>query len=639
MVVSNPSITSLVIQGYLNGKSRDQIAKELGISTGTVSKIIKEWKLRLGIPIAEELRDFAILVKKSDIPIEQCAEGYRMKNIMKNLGIFDDIDDENVVDSIGNGIGNSDDNRRIRYNEFSFFVKEIYMNCKRLGIKPIIISSWIHDLFSWYSPYVNLGSSVNGKRIDGEEKRNDKKPAVSSPPLKTPYLSQEAKPMPVSNSDEFIINQSSNAFTNNITADLNPKQNTGSLNNIESPFVSQISNYIAKKKKECRELENYKWKLEKDIKIKESKKNQKEFELELLKQDKKYVMTFIDWFYDLKRELWERFTIKIEDFGTFTSVINDFKKNGFDIAKIMEKYISAISLDDKIKKESDELQILHSQKIESNKTLALWQDQVNQHQHTMDIYYQLEDMNLGLKELKQLVYLILEVSKANNISPDRAVLKFLDDIEKDYDNKLGFETKLKEKQDELAFLNNKVINCRTILQSQSSIGAAFSNLLQKGITESDIITINQLVEVCTKSNNIDFSNSKIGIQNEDFITKYKNTNDSKVKSEYWKMWINDLKRYGDIKVTVQEYQVNAEKLQKQVYNLDKQKQESTNYIQTAISFINSLNNEISYYKGFIDQIKDQKNKINLASRVSLLPIFILVNKNSEKDEEKDEENN
>ncbi len=34
LVVSNPSLTSLVIQGYLNGKSRDQIAKEMGISTG-----------------------------------------------------------------------------------------------------------------------------------------------------------------------------------------------------------------------------------------------------------------------------------------------------------------------------------------------------------------------------------------------------------------------------------------------------------------------------------------------------------------------------------------------------------------------------------------------------------------------------
>jgi DNA-binding CsgD family transcriptional regulator len=81
LVVSNPSITSLVIQGYLNGKSRYQISKGLGISIGTVSNIIKDWKLRIGIPIAEELLDFAVLVKKSDISIEQCAEGYRMYQI------------------------------------------------------------------------------------------------------------------------------------------------------------------------------------------------------------------------------------------------------------------------------------------------------------------------------------------------------------------------------------------------------------------------------------------------------------------------------------------------------------------------------------------------------------------------------
>jgi hypothetical protein len=73
------------------------------------------------------------------------------------------------------------------------------------------------------------------------------------------------------------------------------------------------------------------------------------------------------------------------------------------------------------------------------------QDQVNQHQQTMNIYYQLEDMKLGFKELKQLRYTILEISKANKISPDKAVTKFLEDIEKEYDNKLGFETKNKRK--------------------------------------------------------------------------------------------------------------------------------------------------------------------------------------------------
>ena len=183
-------------------------------------------------------------------------------------------------------------------------------------------------------------------------------------------------------------------------------------------------------------------------------------------------MTFIDWFYDLKRQLWERFAIKIDDFEKFTSVINDFKKDGFDAPKIMEKYISAISLEDKIKKDNAEIQIFYNQKIELNKSVAVWQDELNQHQQTMNIYYQLEDMNLGLKELKQLRYTILEISKANKISPDKAVTKFLEDIEKEYDSKLGFESKLKEKQDEFALLNNKVINCRTIIQSQKSIGGA-----------------------------------------------------------------------------------------------------------------------------------------------------------------------
>jgi hypothetical protein len=128
-------------------------------------------------------------------------------------------------------------------------------------------------------------------------------------------------------------------------------------------------------------------------------------------------------------------------------------------------------------------------------------------------------------------------------------------------------------------LNNKVIDCRTIIQSQKSTGGALSNLFQKGMTESDIISINSLVEVCTKSD-IDFSNSIFDDQNQDFTTKYRNTIDSKVKSEYWKLWINDLKKYRDIKEAVKEYQVNVEKLQKEVIILiDKSKRIPTIYKQ------------------------------------------------------------
>ena len=47
-----------------------------------------------------------------------------------------------------------------------------------------------------------------------------------------------------------IINPNSNASINNITSDFNPKQNGGGfLIHSESPFISQISGYISKRKK------------------------------------------------------------------------------------------------------------------------------------------------------------------------------------------------------------------------------------------------------------------------------------------------------------------------------------------------------------------------------------------------------
>ena len=100
--------------------------------------------------------------------------------------------------------------------------------------------------------------------------------------------------------------------------------------------------------------------------------------------------------------------------------------------------------------------------MELNNSVSYLQDQVNQHKQTMDTYYQLEDINLGLQELKQLWYTITEIAESNKISPDKAVSKFLDDIEKEYDNKLGLEKKVKEKS-ELALLNNQVINYRAII--------------------------------------------------------------------------------------------------------------------------------------------------------------------------------
>jgi hypothetical protein len=59
---------SQVIQGYLNGKSREQNVRENNVSTGTVSNIIENWAREIGLPDIKEMRLFAVLVKKSGVP-------------------------------------------------------------------------------------------------------------------------------------------------------------------------------------------------------------------------------------------------------------------------------------------------------------------------------------------------------------------------------------------------------------------------------------------------------------------------------------------------------------------------------------------------------------------------------------------
>lgn len=70
----------------------------------------------------------------------------------------------------------------------------------------------------------------------------------------------------------------------------------------------------------------------------------------------------------------ERYSIEINDFEKFTSVINDFRKNEFDVPKIIEKYITVISIQDKIEKETSKFNHLYNQKRELDKSISFLQD-------------------------------------------------------------------------------------------------------------------------------------------------------------------------------------------------------------------------------------------------------------------------
>jgi hypothetical protein len=125
-------VEEIIIQNYLSGHSRDEIAEETGVAPGSVSNKVNEWKKRLASPDIEELRRFAVNMKKSGITMKQCAKGLRFLQLLKELGIIienDDIDSD--LDSL------------------SFFTNEIYIKCKEVGITSTVVTAWITDLMDF----------------------------------------------------------------------------------------------------------------------------------------------------------------------------------------------------------------------------------------------------------------------------------------------------------------------------------------------------------------------------------------------------------------------------------------------------------------------------------------------------------
>jgi hypothetical protein len=54
------TIKSLVIQQWLEGKPRNDIAADNGLSDGAVTNIVNEWKHNLGFSLADDLRQLVL---------------------------------------------------------------------------------------------------------------------------------------------------------------------------------------------------------------------------------------------------------------------------------------------------------------------------------------------------------------------------------------------------------------------------------------------------------------------------------------------------------------------------------------------------------------------------------------------------
>ena len=76
-----------VIQSWLEGSTFREIANKNGISEGTVNNIIAEKKRQHGSDQLNFYRDLGVAMNKSELGVQQCADGHRCAMIFRNLGV------------------------------------------------------------------------------------------------------------------------------------------------------------------------------------------------------------------------------------------------------------------------------------------------------------------------------------------------------------------------------------------------------------------------------------------------------------------------------------------------------------------------------------------------------------------------
>jgi hypothetical protein len=463
------SVKSAVIQQWLEGKPRDLIAADTGLSSGATTNIIDEWRQNLGIPLANDLRELAITLKKIGISANQCAEGFRIAMILIKCGVGD--------------------------NEFLSFISQIYDNCKKLDLQPDKIAYYIDELLKFS----------------------------------------------------------------------------------ESMSLSQINQYIEQKANEKRILEKDIERLEEKIKQLEEERLAAEKLYKTSLENERMTACDLQWYSNLKTEL-TKYRIPVEDVSLFAKAVRGIAHYGYDINKI----ISEFSELDFLKRQLQFHRYAIPAYQNSLAILAVYctsfVQMLNFNRQKLSVSDELEQMGFGLKELKLLWHTINEISEANNITSEDTVQKFFKDVEEQYDDKLGFESKLDKLRSELSAVNRALNSSRTALLAQPLVGPALQRLFYNGVSEQDIIDLSNLLERYHRSggNNIDKQSL-----------------------------VSELEKYGSIESTIQQLNQKLNQLKNEVVSLESQRNELNHQNQQIIDTVLYFKEVSGFFRGAVFSLRNE----------------------------------
>jgi predicted nucleic acid-binding Zn-ribbon protein len=343
--------------------------------------------------------------------------------------------------------------------------------------------------------------------------------------------------------------------------------------------VSQIPDYIKQKTDYKNKLEKKIEGIEDRIKQLEQEKSDAEELLTAALENEKMTTSELKWNSHLKIEL-KKYGIPIEDVRSFAKAIHGLRQYGYDVDKIIAEFSDLENLKNQFQLARDSIPALEKKFENLNGECILLDQTIASHRQTLAVYYELEQMSFGLKELKLLRHTVVEIAKANNLSSKEALQKFIKDVEEQYDDKLGFESKLDKLRSDIVNINNELAISRSKLLVQPLVGPALQTLFGNGIKEQDIIELAKIFEMYGGSG---LSNNLIDKQT--FIT--------------------ELAKYGSIKPMTQALEDKYNELKNEVAPLEAKKNELKNTNHIMLSTLEYSKQIMYYFKGFVDSLRDE----------------------------------
>ena len=198
------------------------------------------------------------------------------------------------------------------------------------------------------------------------------------------------------------------------------------------------------------------------------------------------------------------------------------------------------------------------QEIESK--LSLLKNEINKNSLKLNKIEQLEKIGFGLQELKILQSTLKEIALENDLEKDLIIKKFFSDLT-EYEKTTGFRNLLEKNVQENNHLNEQIANARANLSANKFLGPILQNLLNKNVTEKDIMDINTILSLGGKS---------------DYFTK-----DNFDKQSL----IQDIEKYKTIKQSLSALEEQNKGLEKETIKLEEDKKKLEKYMSFYMSFL------------------------------------------------------